>query len=162
MNRARVVPFMLEHNYFLQTQTLDLELNRSVFMRCSVGLQMANRLLSALELSLISHLAEVNDFHQRRVRSKGGINMDWIVAILVGALIGWLASMVAKTDGQQGALANIVIGILGASLGRWLFGGVLNIGGATAAGSFSVIGILWGVLGALILIFLLRSVRVLR
>jgi uncharacterized membrane protein YeaQ/YmgE (transglycosylase-associated protein family) len=39
---------------------------------------------------------------------------------------------------------------------------VLNIGGASVAGSFSVIGILWGVLGALILIFLLRSVRVLR
>jgi uncharacterized membrane protein YeaQ/YmgE (transglycosylase-associated protein family) len=101
-------------------------------------------------------------FNQKRVRSQGGIIMDWIVAILVGALIGWLASMVAKTDGQQGALANVVIGILGASLGRWLFGGVLNIGGATVAGSFSVIGILWGVLGALILIFLLRSVRVLR
>jgi uncharacterized membrane protein YeaQ/YmgE (transglycosylase-associated protein family) len=88
--------------------------------------------------------------------------MDWIVAIIVGALIGWIASMVAKTDGQQGAFANIIIGILGASLGRWLFGGVLNIGGATVAGSFSVIGIFWGVLGALILIFLLRSVRVLR
>ncbi len=88
--------------------------------------------------------------------------MDWIVAIVVGALIGWIASMVAKTDGQQGALANILIGIVGASLGRWLFGGVLNIGGATVAGSFSVIGIFWGVLGALILIFLLRSVRALR
>jgi uncharacterized membrane protein YeaQ/YmgE (transglycosylase-associated protein family) len=88
--------------------------------------------------------------------------MDWIVAIIVGALIGWLASLVAKTDAQQGALANILIGIVGASLGRWLFSGVFNIGGATAAGSFSVLGILWGVLGALILIFLLRSVRVLR
>jgi uncharacterized membrane protein YeaQ/YmgE (transglycosylase-associated protein family) len=88
--------------------------------------------------------------------------MDWIVAIFVGALIGWLASMVAKTDGQQGAFLNVVIGIVGASLGRWLFGGVLNIGGATAAGSFSVIGILWGVLGAVVLIFLLRSFRLLR
>jgi uncharacterized membrane protein YeaQ/YmgE (transglycosylase-associated protein family) len=87
--------------------------------------------------------------------------MDWIGAIIVGALIGWIASMVAKTDGQQGALANIIIGIVGASLGRWLFGGVLNIGGASVAGSFSLIGIFWGVLGAIILIFLLRSVRVL-
>jgi uncharacterized membrane protein YeaQ/YmgE (transglycosylase-associated protein family) len=88
--------------------------------------------------------------------------MNWIIAILVGALIGWLASMLAKTDGQQGAFLNVVIGIVGASLGRWLFGEVLNIGGASAAGSFSVIGILWGVLGALVLIVLLRSFRVLR
>jgi uncharacterized membrane protein YeaQ/YmgE (transglycosylase-associated protein family) len=109
-----------------------------------------------------SHTAHEAMVFKPTRRSRGGIGMDWIVAILVGALIGWLASMVAKTDGQQGALANIVIGIVGASLGRWLFGGVLNIGGASVAGSFSVIGILWGVLGALILIFLLRSVRVLR
>jgi uncharacterized membrane protein YeaQ/YmgE (transglycosylase-associated protein family) len=126
---------------------------------CSSGrLQIPNRLVSGQKPILNSHRAAIIT----KRRSRGGINMDWIVAILVGALIGWLASMFAKTDGQQGALANIVIGILGASLGRWLFGGVLNIGGATAAGSFSVIGILWGVLGALVLIFLLRSVRVLR
>lgn len=88
--------------------------------------------------------------------------MDWIIALLVGALIGWLASLVAKTDGQQGALANIVIGVIGAALGRWLFGGVLGLGSAGAAGSFSLIGIFWGVLGALVLIFLLRGLRVLR
>jgi uncharacterized membrane protein YeaQ/YmgE (transglycosylase-associated protein family) len=88
--------------------------------------------------------------------------MDWIVAIIVGALIGWIASMIANTNAQQGALANIVIGIVGAGLGRWLFGNVLGLGGATAAGAFSLIGVFWGVLGALILIFLLRSLRVLR
>ena len=60
--------------------------------------------------------------------------MDWIIAILVGALIGWLASVVMKTDARQGALANIVIGIVGSALGRWLFGDVLGIGGAVAAG----------------------------
>lgn len=86
--------------------------------------------------------------------------MDWIIAILVGALIGWLASLVMGTDARQGALANIIIGIVGSALGRWLFGDVLRIGGATAAGSFSLIGLLWGVLGAVVLIFILRAVRV--
>lgn len=86
--------------------------------------------------------------------------MDWIVAILVGALIGWLASLVMGTDARQGAIANILIGIIGSALGRWLFADVLNIGGAAAAGSFSVLGILWGVLGAIVLIFLLRAMRV--
>jgi uncharacterized membrane protein YeaQ/YmgE (transglycosylase-associated protein family) len=86
--------------------------------------------------------------------------MDWIIAILVGALIGWLASILMKTDARQGALANIVIGIVGSALGRWLFGDVLNIGGATAAGSFSILGLVWGILGAVVLIAILRAVRV--
>jgi uncharacterized membrane protein YeaQ/YmgE (transglycosylase-associated protein family) len=88
--------------------------------------------------------------------------MDWIFVILVGALIGWLASIVASTENQQGMVANIVIGIAGASVGRWLFSNVLHIEGAGAAGSFSLYGIVWGVLGALIVIFLLRSLRFIR
>jgi uncharacterized membrane protein YeaQ/YmgE (transglycosylase-associated protein family) len=88
--------------------------------------------------------------------------MDWIVAILIGAFIGWLASVVMKTDSSQGPIANILIGIFGAALGRWLFGDVLNIGGATVAGSFSVIGIFWGVIGAALLIAILRGMRLLR
>jgi uncharacterized membrane protein YeaQ/YmgE (transglycosylase-associated protein family) len=87
--------------------------------------------------------------------------MGWIIAILVGALIGWLASIIMKTDAQQGPIANILIGIIGASLGRWLFADVLGIGGATA-GTLSFSGILWGILGAVILIFLLKAVRVLK
>jgi uncharacterized membrane protein YeaQ/YmgE (transglycosylase-associated protein family) len=88
--------------------------------------------------------------------------MDWVFVLLVGALIGWLASIVANTENQQGALANIIIGIAGAAVGRWLFSNVLQIGGASAAGSFSLYGIVWGVLGALVVIFLLRSLRFMR
>ena len=88
--------------------------------------------------------------------------MDWIAVILVGGLIGWLASLVMKTNGQQGAIANVLIGIFGAALGRWIFGDLLNIGGAQVAGAFSLIGLVWGVIGAAILIVILRSFRVLR
>jgi uncharacterized membrane protein YeaQ/YmgE (transglycosylase-associated protein family) len=88
--------------------------------------------------------------------------MDWLFVIIVGALIGWLASLVMKTDAQQGAIANILIGIVGAALGRWIIGDVIGVGGAQAAGAFSITGILWGVIGAAILIFLLKAVRVLR
>jgi uncharacterized membrane protein YeaQ/YmgE (transglycosylase-associated protein family) len=87
--------------------------------------------------------------------------MGWIIAILVGALVGWLASIIMKTDAQQGPIANILIGVVGAALGRWLFADVLGIGGA-AAGSLSVAGVLWGILGAIILIFILKAVRVLK
>lgn len=87
--------------------------------------------------------------------------MGWIIAILVGALVGWLASIVMKTDAQQGPIANILIGIVGATLARWLFGDVLGIGGATA-GTLSISGILWGLIGAVVLIFILKAVRVLK
>lgn len=89
--------------------------------------------------------------------------MGWIITILVGALCGWLASMIMNTNAQQGAIANILIGIVGALLAQWVFAGLLNIGGATAAGGgFSFWSIIWGVVGAVILIAILKAVKVLR
>jgi uncharacterized membrane protein YeaQ/YmgE (transglycosylase-associated protein family) len=49
--------------------------------------------------------------------------INLIVWLLVGALIGWLASMVMRTDARQGALLNIVVGIVGAMIGGFLLGG---------------------------------------
>jgi uncharacterized membrane protein YeaQ/YmgE (transglycosylase-associated protein family) len=49
--------------------------------------------------------------------------INLIVWLLIGALIGWLASMVMRTDAQQGALLNIVVGIVGAMIGGFLLGG---------------------------------------
>ncbi len=88
--------------------------------------------------------------------------MGWILAILMGALIGWIASIIMRTDEQQGAIANILIGIVGAALAQWLFGSILGIGSATAAGAVSLWGLVWGLVGAVILIGILRAVNVLR
>jgi uncharacterized membrane protein YeaQ/YmgE (transglycosylase-associated protein family) len=86
--------------------------------------------------------------------------MSWIVAIIVGGIIGWIASLVMNTDSQQGILANILIGIVGSLLGSWIFGSLLGIGSATEAGSLSLWGIIWGIIGAVILIAILRALRV--
>lgn len=88
--------------------------------------------------------------------------MGWIVAIILGALIGWIASLIMNTDEQQGTLANILIGIVGSLLGSWIFGGLLGIGGAWSAGSFSFWGIVWGIIGAIVLIAILKSFKVFR
>lgn len=86
-----------------------------------------------------------------------------IVTLLVGALAGWLASLIMKTDAQQGAIANILIGIGGAFLGQLIFGTLLGFGSAFDAGaSFNVLSILWAVLGAVILIAILKALNVLR
>src|ERR1051325_2248249 len=55
--------------------------------------------------------------------------INFILWLLFGALVGWLASIVMRTDAQQGALLNIIVGIIGAMLGGFLFN-LLGIGGA--------------------------------
>ncbi|MDO5054722.1 GlsB/YeaQ/YmgE family stress response membrane protein [Pasteurella oralis] len=86
--------------------------------------------------------------------------MGWISAIIVGALIGWIAEKVMKSD--MGLLMNIIIGIIGSSLGRWVFGDLLDIGSAHTAGSFTMSGLLFGVLGASLLIFILRYLKIMK
>lgn len=84
--------------------------------------------------------------------------MDWIVTLLVGAFIGWLASMLMRTNAQQGFILDILVGIVGAALGRWFFGSLLGFEGATTAGALSLGGILWGTLGAVLLVAVLKAV----
>jgi uncharacterized membrane protein YeaQ/YmgE (transglycosylase-associated protein family) len=84
--------------------------------------------------------------------------MDWIVTLLVGAVIGWLASMLMRTNAQMGAILDVIVGIVGAALGRWLFGSVLGVESAETAGQLSLPGILWGVLGAVLLLGILKAV----
>ena len=88
--------------------------------------------------------------------------VSWIITILVGALCGWLASLIMKTDAQQGAIANILIGIVGSILAQFVFGNMLNLGGDVAGNGFSFWSIIWGVVGSVVLIAILKALRVLR
>ncbi len=80
--------------------------------------------------------------------------MNWIVTIVVGGLVGWLASILMKTNAQMGILANVLVGIVGSALGFWIAG----LTGLLAAGP--IVGWLIAVLGAALLIFLLKAVGV--
>jgi uncharacterized membrane protein YeaQ/YmgE (transglycosylase-associated protein family) len=57
--------------------------------------------------------------------------MNFIIWLVVGGVIGWLASMLMRTDAQQGILLNIIVGIVGAFIGGLLFGGSINQQGLT-------------------------------
>lgn len=83
--------------------------------------------------------------------------MDIIIWIIVGALAGWIASMIMRTDAQMGMLANIVVGILGAFIGGFILNNVLGIG--VVAGQFSFSGILAAIFGAVVLLAILKAVR---
>ncbi len=80
--------------------------------------------------------------------------MDWLVTIVVGGIVGWLGSMVAKTNAQMGLIANVIVGIIGSSLGFWLAG----LLGFAAYGSIAR----WivAVLGAAVLIGILKLLGV--
>ena len=54
--------------------------------------------------------------------------MNLIIWLVVGGIIGWLASLVMKTDAQQGMILNVVVGIVGALLGGWLLSPLLGAG----------------------------------
>ncbi len=81
--------------------------------------------------------------------------MGIILWIIFGALAGWIASMIMKTDAQQGSLANIVVGIIGALVG----GFVMNFFGYSGINGFNLYSLLVAILGAIIFIAILRLVR---
>ncbi len=84
--------------------------------------------------------------------------LNWILIIIVGGILGWLASIIMKTDGQQGILLNIVVGIVGAILGGLVLAPLLG-GGSITQGDFSLSSLLISLLGAIILLAIVNLVR---
>ena len=84
--------------------------------------------------------------------------MGLIIALIVGGIIGWLASIVMRTDAQQGILLNIVVGIVGAILGGLLLAPLIG-GGSITEGDFDVMSLLVSFLGAVILLAIVNLVR---
>ena len=79
-----------------------------------------------------------------------------LVWIIVGAIAGWLASLVMRTNRSQGLLEDIIIGIVGGILGGFILD-ALNIGGAVTG--FNITSIVVAFIGAVILIALIRMIR---
>ncbi len=84
--------------------------------------------------------------------------MNLIIWLIVGGLIGWVASMIMRTDGQQGIILNVVVGIVGAFLGGFLLSPLLGAG-TVNSGDFSVAGLAVSLLGAVILLAIVNLFR---
>jgi uncharacterized membrane protein YeaQ/YmgE (transglycosylase-associated protein family) len=84
--------------------------------------------------------------------------MNFIIWLVVGGLIGWVASMIMKTDGQQGIILNVVVGIVGAMLGGWLLAPMFGAG-TINQNDFSIAGLGVSLLGAIILLAIVNLVR---
>ncbi|BCM94047.1 hypothetical protein IAD21_05943 [Abditibacteriota bacterium] len=81
--------------------------------------------------------------------------MDWIVVILAGAVIGWIASIIMHTNAQMGAIANIICGLVGAVIGRFI-ASALHM--SPAGTNFSIPGLVFGVIGACVLIGIVKLI----
>ncbi|WP_029937040.1 GlsB/YeaQ/YmgE family stress response membrane protein [Sphingomonas sp. UNC305MFCol5.2] len=79
--------------------------------------------------------------------------MGLLVWLVIGGVVGWLASIVMRTDAQQGIFLNVIVGIVGAFIGGLLFGGSINNGAITPM-TFLV-----SLLGAIILLAIVNLVR---
>lgn len=84
--------------------------------------------------------------------------MDFIIWLVVGGLIGWVASMIMRTDGQQGILLNVIVGIVGAALGGWLISPLVGVG-TINQGSFSFGALIVSLLGAVVLLAVVNLLR---
>ena len=78
--------------------------------------------------------------------------MGWLAWLIIGALAGWLASLVMRTNREQGLLLDIIVGIVGALIGGFLF----NLIGAPGVTGFNVWSLLVAFIGAIVLLGLLR------
>ena len=84
--------------------------------------------------------------------------MGLIILIIVGGILGWLASIVMRTDAQQGIFLNVIVGIVGALLAGFILNPMLG-GGNIMAGDFSASSLLVSFVGAVVLLAIVNLVR---
>jgi uncharacterized membrane protein YeaQ/YmgE (transglycosylase-associated protein family) len=82
--------------------------------------------------------------------------MSLIISLIIGGIVGWLASIVMKTNAQMGLIANVLVGVVGSLIGFWIAGllGIAPTGG--------ILRFVVALAGAILLIFILGKLGVFR
>lgn len=84
--------------------------------------------------------------------------MNFLIWLIVGGIIGWLASMAMKTNDQQGLILNVVVGVVGAMLAGWFISPLVGIG-TINQNNFSLPAMLVSFVGAVILLAIVNLAR---
>jgi len=82
--------------------------------------------------------------------------MGWIIALIVGGVAGWLASMVMNRDASMGIVMNIVVGCVGSLIGNLIAN---QFGWAGSVQEFSITGLVIAVVGAIVLLAIVNLVQ---
>jgi len=83
--------------------------------------------------------------------------MGWIIALIVGGIAGWLASLVMNRDASMGIFWNIVVGCVGSVVGNVIAGPLLGLSGSVQ--EFSITGLVVAVLGAVVLLGVVNLIQ---
>jgi uncharacterized membrane protein YeaQ/YmgE (transglycosylase-associated protein family) len=81
--------------------------------------------------------------------------MNIILWIVFGAIVGWLASIIMKTNAQQGLLLDIIVGIVGAVLGGW----IMTLFGQSGTSGFNFYSFVVALIGAVVLLAIVKALR---
>jgi uncharacterized membrane protein YeaQ/YmgE (transglycosylase-associated protein family) len=81
-----------------------------------------------------------------------------IIWLVVGGVIGWVASLIMRTDAQQGILLNVIVGIVGSFLGGWFLSPLFGVSTINQS-NFSIAGLLVSLLGAVVLLAIVNLIR---
>jgi uncharacterized membrane protein YeaQ/YmgE (transglycosylase-associated protein family) len=84
--------------------------------------------------------------------------VNFILWLIVGGIVGWIASKIMRTDAQQGLILNVVVGIVGALLAGWLISPLVGEG-TINQGDFSVGSLLVSLVGAVVLLAIVNLFR---
>jgi uncharacterized membrane protein YeaQ/YmgE (transglycosylase-associated protein family) len=85
--------------------------------------------------------------------------MGIIIWLIVGGIVGWLASLIMNRDGQQGIILNVVVGIVGAFIGGWLIGPMIGAPSINDGSPLSWKSFLVSLIGAVILLAIINLFR---
>ena len=83
--------------------------------------------------------------------------MNFLIWLIIGGIVGWLASLIMRTDAQQGILLNVIVGIIGAFIGGWVISPMVGVG--TINDGISIGSILVSLVGAVILLAIVNLFR---
>lgn len=85
--------------------------------------------------------------------------MNFIIALIVGGVIGWLASKVMNTDAQQGIFLNVVVGCVGSLIGKWIAGTFFGMGGMGLRDGIDIPSLAVAFGGAIVLLGIVNLVK---
>ena len=83
--------------------------------------------------------------------------MNFLIWLIVGGVVGWLASLIMRTDAQQGILLNVIVGIIGAFVGGWVISPMVGVGSINEG--ISIGSILVSLVGAVVLLAIINLFR---
>jgi uncharacterized membrane protein YeaQ/YmgE (transglycosylase-associated protein family) len=99
-----------------------------------------------------------HDLSSPDVNTTKETRMNLIIWLVIGGVIGWVASMIMKTDAQQGIILNVVVGIVGALIGGWVISPLIGAGTINQS-DFSLAGLFVSLVGAVILLAIVNLFR---